>query len=118
MAIPSTAPVALQSMDPYDLVDYKIELGNLLEAGETISTWSVTALPETTLLGLQIQTGAGYAAALNGTDITIWLNVILAEQSNPAFTAGVVLPFEVSFTTSNAPNRKKQRSFGIKVVQQ
>jgi hypothetical protein len=118
MAIPSTAPVAAQPMDPYDLIEYAIDCSNLLASGENISTWTVTALPETTLLGLQIQTTAGYAASLSGKIITIWLNVITAEQGNPAFTTGVVLPFELSFTTSNNPARKKQRTFGVRVVQQ
>lgn len=117
MAIPATALVWAESMDPYDVVDYAVDCTAILDEGENIASYTVVPYAESTLLGLTTGTGA-YATSLSGKILTIWLSVQAAKQEDPAFLgAGTSLPISLSITTSSTPARKKQRTLVVKVQQ-
>lgn len=119
MAIPQGVKIFTDELDPYDILDFKINLAALLEGGETISGTPVLALPtESTLLGLEIKTTNGYATSLSSNVIKFYLGVIDAEQNNTAFDGeGVLLPIKVTVTTNSVPPRRKQRTVAVRVKQ-
>lgn len=116
MAIPANALVWAETMDPYDVVDFTIDVTNLLSS-DSVSSFTITPYTESTLLGLEIGSGA-YAPSIAGNIITVWLQIGLANQANPAFDgAGATLPIELSITTNSSPVRKRQRTLVVKVAQ-
>ena len=118
MAIPTTATTWADTMDPSDLVDYTVDFANVLDVGESISTYTITPLSESTLLGLTVNTTGGYSNSLVGSKITMWLSIASANQSDAAFSgAGTSLPIEVAIVTNSTPPRKRQRTVVVKVAQ-
>lgn len=117
MAIPPTALVWEEPMDPYDVVDYTIDTTPLLSDLEDVASYTVVPLAESELLGLEVGT-AEYAPSITDNVILVWLQVDPAFQANPAFSgAGQTLPLEVSITTNSSPPRKRQRTVVVKVMQ-
>ena len=117
MAIPASTSVWTESMDPYDIVDYSVDCSNMLETGETIASFSLNILAEASVLGLQIKLTDGYNSELIGNTVRMWLTVLPAEQANPAFDGGAILPIELVINTNSTPPRRKQRTLGVKVIQ-
>lgn len=116
MAIPVNALVWPETMDPYDVVDYTVDVSNLLSS-DSVSSFTIVPYTESTLLGLEVGTGS-YAPSITGNIITVWLQVNVANQANPAFDgAGASLPLELSITTNSSPARKRQRTLVVKVAQ-
>jgi|SRR6476469_383900 len=103
-------------MDPFDIVDYKVDLAPLLVDDEGIASFDVDVLPESELYGLTLGT-LDYAPALDGTNLTIWLSIDSSFYSNPIFATGITLPIEVSVTTTAFPPRRRQRTVAVKVIQ-
>lgn len=116
MAFPSGTKIATESMDPYELMDYGIDCTPLLRPGESIATWSLNLLPESTLLGLEIGTGV-YAPLLVYGILYFWVSVIPAERETISYFVGNVLPMELSFTTDSIPPRRRQRTVAIRIGQ-
>lgn len=116
MALPTGVQIWEESMDPYDVTDYAVDLASLLESGESISAWTAVVGSEGALYGLTLGSGA-YATQLNGTVLTLWLSVQAGFQNDAIYATGVTLPIEISITTSSTPQRKKQRTVAVRVIQ-
>lgn len=116
MAVPSDAKIFAESIDPYDIVDYEIDLAPLLEVGEDVASHTLTIPTESALLGLEIKTTGGYTTNLNANILRFWLGINAIEQGNAAFVNGVILPIEVSITTNSTPLRRKKRTVALKVI--
>lgn len=117
MAIPAEAKIFLEPLDPTDITDFQLNLSGLLESGESIASQTLSVPTESSLLGLEIKTTGGYVTTLAANILTIWLGILIAEQGNAAFVAGVTLPIEITVITNSTPPRKKQRTFAVKVIQ-
>ncbi len=117
MTIPVGTKVFAESMDPFDIVDFQVDLQDLLEQGENIATAVLTLPTESSLLGLTINTSGGYSTTLISKTLKFYLSVTDSEQSNAVFSAGVILPIEVRVVTDSIPARKKQRTIAVQVVQ-
>ena len=128
MAVPASAPVADQPMDPTDRVEFVAQFGEavgelsaLLEDGETIDTLEVAPAADAAALGFSILEGT-----VDGLDrgpwiaddvnVEFWAEVEEAERLNVAYTAGVTLGAEITFTTNLG--RRYQRTVGVEVIQQ
>lgn len=124
MPIPTNAFEWKAVMDPTDQVEYLIDLKDpdkpLLEAGETISSYTLTLLAESVAVGLTISTGARAPTLINSnTGIRVWFEVDNAYWSNTVYSGdGVRLPMELTITTSTTPSRRRQRTLVLKVAQQ
>jgi len=105
-----------ESMDPYDIVDYKIDATGLLEVGENIASYTVLPRADSELMGLRVADN-GYQTRIVDNVITLWLSIIPARQGDTLFTVGTTLPVELSFTTDSVPSRRKQRTCLISVIQ-
>lgn len=101
-------------MDPAEELDFAMNLVTMLDAGETVSSFTVTLPAESTLLGLQLGT-ATKAPAIAANKITIWLTINSANRNDAIFAGIVSMPIEVTIVTS--AGRTKQRTAGIKVTQ-
>lgn len=106
-----------QAMDPHEIVDYTINLTNFIETNEEIFSYEVKAVREAVALGL-IVSPAGYPPILSGKEIQVWFSVLQTQQDNVIFNTETVVPIEVTIWTSSNPRRKRQRTFGLKLVQQ
>ena len=114
--MPISTKVWEEIMDPYDIVDYKIDLSTLLATGEEIASYSINIPAESQLYGLTLGTGTR-APSLNLMNLTLWLQVDSAFQSDPKFIKGLTLPIEVTIVTNSTPSRRKQRTVAVKVLQ-
>ena len=115
MAIPPTTIVWPESMDPYDVVDYTIDVSNLLEANESIASYVVSLPAESVLVGLSLGVNE-YGSTISSNIVRVWFSTI--KPNDPAFDyPGTTLPVEITVTTTATPPRKKQRTLGVKVVQ-
>ena len=123
MAIPSTAKVFTQSLDPHELLDFQIVLSDLLEDGEIVDDmeWTLEVLVEGAALGLTIMEGSARDPVLEvgGEKVTFWLTVDDSYKANAAFDgAGTKLPLRITARTTASPYRLRQRTFQVTVVQQ
>ena len=116
MALPSGTVVWDDAFDPYDVVDFKLDLSALLEPGENIASYNIRLLSESVLSGLVLGVGA-YAHRLVGTMLTLWFSIEESMQSSAAFNNVVIMPMELSITTDSTPERRKQRTLAVKVTQ-
>lgn len=118
MAIPTSALVWDDPMDPSDIVDYVVDFASILDTGEAIASFTVVAPSDSTLLGLTIPSTGAYVPVQTGTQIRIWVQIDAGQISNSAFSGtGATLPIEVTVTTNSVPPRKRQRTLVVKVVQ-
>lgn len=119
MPIPPNAQQWDQQLDPKDKVDYIVDISDMLEAGETVSSSGFTMSAEGTALGVQIGT-AGYAVSQPTPEsFRVWLMVDSGFQSNAAFDgAGTLIPITMDITTNSTPNRVFQRTLVVQVAQQ
>lgn len=122
MAIPPTAKVFDDNLDPHEELDWKVYLSTVMEDGEAVAvgTWTLEVLAEGTALGLTIMTGSGRDPELlvTGQELLFWLTIDALFQDNAAFDAGGIdLPMRVTFQTDAVPARKRQRTFLVHVEQ-
>ncbi len=121
MAIPPTAPKFTNTLDPNEEMDFLLNCSGLLEAGETIDSYTLTVLSEGVALGLTIMTGDGRDHAANGaaTGVDLWLTIDDAYKTNAAFEgAGIALPLHINIVTNSLPARTRDRTFLVQVAQQ
>lgn len=116
MVFPKSTKIWKETMDPYDKVDFKVNLTPVLGTTENVTSFTVVPLPEAELYGLTVGTGS-YAPNIIDKFLTIWLFIAPAFQADVAFVKGLTLPIEVSITTDSTPPRKKQRTVAVKVIQ-
>lgn len=122
MTIPSTAATVPGRLDPQEELNWRINLGNILEDGEAVAggTWTLEVLSEGVALGLTIMSGSGRDAALDSDSrsILFWLKIDSLFGSNAAFDGGGVdLPMRITFSTDSTPARKRQRTFLVHTAQ-
>ncbi|RZK45224.1 MAG: hypothetical protein EOO61_00780 [Hymenobacter sp.] len=102
-------------MDPYDVVDYTVDVTNLLETGETVASYTISPTAEAALLGLALGINE-YGSTISNNVIRIWIST--TKPNDTAFDGtGVTLPIELTVMTNAQPPRKKQRTLGVKVAQ-
>jgi hypothetical protein len=122
MTFPFSAATVPAALDPHEILDFTFDAKPLLEAGEAIAagTWTIEVLPEGVAMGLVIMTGGGRDPALAeaNTQIDFWLEIHNDFKTDPEFEAGIDLPFEVTVPTNASPNRVRQRTCVVRVVQQ
>lgn len=120
MPIPPDAVVWTQALDPSDKYPYVMRFGQWLTDGRVIQTFSINLLSAATALGLQILEDATHGPFIaDDTNIKFWPQIQTAFRTDPAFDApGALLPFEVTVTTSGAPNDVIQRTFVLPVKHQ
>lgn len=122
MPIPINAFKFTDPMDPKDNIDFLLSLsgvGGILEAGETIASYTLALRPESTALGLTIGTGSYAPSNPTASQILFWLSVDPTFQANTSYDgAGVILGVEVTITTTSTPARVRQRTVAIQVAQQ
>lgn len=99
-----------ESIDSADVLDFEIDCSDLLETGESISSYSVEIPAESSLFGLVLGTGTR-APTINGKIIKIWLSCTTPVAET------VTLPVETTIVTDSSPQRTRQRTAGIKVEQ-
>lgn len=110
-------------LDPSEVLDFEMDFAggtdSVLEAGETIASFSLALTAEAALYGLRIKTGGGYTAALSAgnTAIIIWLDVDPLEAGNAAFDEGIKLGVMATIVTDSSPARTRQRTFNVTVKQ-
>ncbi|MCB2060724.1 MAG: hypothetical protein R3E09_10280 [Novosphingobium sp.] len=122
MAIPPTVETFAEPLDPHEELDFRVELGDMLEADETIdaANWSLEVLPEGAALGLTIMSGNGRDATLSEDDraVSFWLSIDSGFRDHEAFAGlGTELPLRFTAQTSSAPARRRQRTFQVRVAQ-
>lgn len=107
------------SLDPYDQLDYELNLTPLLEDGEQFETIAIAVLPSATLLGFSIPTTGEYAAAaVSNARVRIWPKIDVDEQDADAWAGtGTSCALEVSATTDSEPPRLWQRTVRVPVAQ-
>jgi hypothetical protein len=119
MAIPSTTLEFAEVLDPHDTLDYVVDATGLLEAGESILSYTITPLAEASALGLTVLNSGGYSNSLiSGNKIRFWVNISVGLRGDVAFNgSGASLPLEIAITTTSMPPRTKQRTIAIRVAQ-
>lgn len=112
-------------LDPSEVLDFEMDFAGgtdpVLEAGETIASFTLALTAEAALYGLQIKSGGGYDPALSGGDtlIIVWLDVDPLEAGNAAFDEdGIKLGVVATIVTDSTPARTRQRTFNVTVKQQ
>jgi hypothetical protein len=125
MTLPLNAKTFSAQMDPADVLDWQATLSQgstgleMLQAGESVASFTVALTAEAIAAGLQINTTSGYATLIVGNVISFWLSVISGSQSSIAFAgAGLAVGIEITITTNASPARVKQRTVVITVAQQ
>lgn len=117
MTLPTDVKLYLETLGPYDTVEYKIDVSPILESGEGVATYSLVLPTESTLLGLQLNTTGGYSTTLVNNIITYWLSISSGHQADSIFMgAGVTMPIEVTVTTNSIPPRIKKRTVAVTVA--
>jgi len=110
-------------MDPSEILDFDLDFASaakpVLEAGETIASFTLATTAEAAAHGLQIKSGSPYDPALTSANTVIraWLQVNPAEVNNAAFVDGIALGIEATIITNASPARTRQRTFEVTVKQ-
>lgn len=118
MTIPATAIAFLDPMDPSDVRDYVLDLGQLLEEGEAFTDIVVAAYPESTALGFEIRSDGAYAPAeLSNSQVRLWFQVAAPNRSDPVWDSGKQCAIEATAVTDSIPPRTYQRTAVVTVVQ-
>jgi len=127
MPIPATAIVFKETMDPADVLEWKIPLSRgpageeptpFLYADEDVASFTLSPTTDAIAAGLIVKSGSGGypAPTLVGLDLTFWTSIDAALQGAAMFAAGVDLALELTVTTSSTPPRRKQRTYVIKGI--
>lgn len=121
MPIPSLAVAFDDTADPYDIVEWVCECaGKILEAGEEISSFTLTLDSAAAALGVSIVEDGIRDPVLidSNSSVKFWLEVDDLFQDDPAFNAGAKIGIVLSINTNSAPSRRRQRTWVATVVQQ
>lgn len=123
MADIPTAQTYAEALDPQEILDFDFDLTDLLEAGEEAKPgeWTLEIPIEGTGLGLEIMTGGGRDPTLRagGKFIDYWATVEDSMKNNAIFDgAGATVPLRVTSPTTSTPQRIRQRTAKMRIVQQ
>jgi len=110
---------ASHAIDPYDVLNYEIDLSPLLEAGERFVSAEIAVLPASAVQGFKIPEDGPYGAfELDDRHIRIWPQIAPEDQGSAGWSGqGATCGFEVYATTDSMPPRKWQRTVLIRVAQ-
>ena len=117
MAIPSTARVFTQALDPSDILDFYLGLtsgddGDDLQVGENVASFQLTLSAEAVAAGLILMDGG--RTRISANVLGFWLQANAAAQISAIFDgAGVQLPIVFTYTTDNTPPRTVQRTLVV-----
>jgi len=123
MSIPPLASVWEQPMDPKDLIDYIANFAGpipLLEANETIASFTVALMPEAVLLGILINQDPNRVPAVvqGGKGIQLWFEVNVPDREAEDFSgAGADVGVAFTIITTSNPSRRRERTFKLTVAQ-
>ena len=103
---------SMEPLDPYDVLDYGLDLRPSLINGEIVTSASWGLEDEAVLEGMQIFT----QQIVSGNQLIVWLNIAPALRS-AARWAGEGRTYEVfcTFQTNSFPSRVRRRSIRINV---
>lgn len=130
MPLPPSAFVIDAPMDPADIADFQTTITKagdaipagqrpFLDAGEEIESYTLMPTAEAVAAGVTIKTGGGYDTSLEDHTLRFWLEVDPAEQGSEVFNgAGQTFGLEFTALTTSSPQRRKQRTIGVMVVNQ
>lgn len=111
---------ATQAIDPYNALDYVLDLSALLEDAEQFVSATLEVLPAAALLGFTIDQAGEYGVQqLDDSHILIWPRIAAPNQGDSGWAGqGASCNFEISMTTDSVPPRKWQKTASVKVAQQ
>lgn len=114
IAVPFSEPA-----DPTDVVDYMVDVTDLLTAPEAIVDYDAIIAPESAGVGLQIGTGPRAPRfSADRKSMLFWVLVNPANHGANAYRgAGTPVAIELTFYTSNDPARTIQRTVTIQMRQ-
>ena len=124
MAVPDTAKIFRQSMDPTDVLDFYIGLSkgeddDDLQTTENVTGFTLVLPAESVAAGLQIVSEGRYVTRYENQVFAFWLRTNAAAQINAIFDGtGLNLPVVVTYTTDFDPPRTIQRTVVVNVRNQ
>lgn len=106
-------------VDPYDVLNFKLDLSALLEEDEAFVSATLEVLPAAALLGFSIIDAGQYAPQqIDDSHILIWPQIAAPNQANAAWAGqGSDCGFEITMITDSTPPRKWQRTVNIRWAQ-
>ena len=123
MTIPSTAPIAFQKLDPFDVLNYFVEISqgddavDVLSSDEDVASFKLTLSAEAVAAGLQLLDG-DQVPVMDDLVIEFFLAVAADHQSSPIFDPpGVVLGVRIALNSTLAPLHK-ERTVGVRCIRQ
>jgi len=110
---------ATHAIDPYDVLNYLVDLSSLLEADEGFDSVDIAILPASAVQGFTIpESGPYQSTEVDDRHILIWPQIGEGNQGSAAWAGkGTTCGFEVSATTTSTPPRRWQRTVLIRVAQ-
>ena len=96
-------------MDPGDTIDFQVDCSALVGTDD-VASYIIDTPAESELYGLTIGSGT-YGHSITDNVITFWLTMTESPETD------VVLPVEITVTTTSTPARILQRTYGVKVTQ-
>lgn len=126
MPLPALATIIDGYLDPTDVNDITLDFWSndatisVLQSGETIASYVLTLESEAVALGVEIGTSSYASDSINAdTAIKVWLSVASGYINNAAFdNNGTTVGLRAKITTTNAPPRVFERTFGVTFAQQ
>ena len=111
--------VASHALDPSDELNYLLDISALLEEGEAFSAVTLSVLPASSTLGLSIPSTGRYSARqVDDRHIAIWPKISDNKRDAQSWAGqGTVCSFEIAGVTDSDPERRWQRTLGIRVAQ-
>ena len=111
---------AAQAIDPYNALDYVLDMSELLENGEQFAVATLEVMPAASLLGFTIDQAGQYGVEqIDDSHILIWPRIAEPDHANAAWAGqGSSCSFEISMTTDSVPPRKWQKTAAVRVAQQ
>lgn len=125
MAIPLTAVVFTQAMDPTDIVDFSLSISQgatsleILADGENVASFTLEPRAETIAAGVEILTGGGYVTSMVSNFLIFWLNIPDPAERLSTLFDGTSNPFgfELTIVTDHSPPRRYQRTLVVRIAQ-
>jgi hypothetical protein len=109
---------AQQILDPSDILDFVLDLEQLLGAGEQFTSLNLDVVPASAALGFQILEDAPYAPEeIDDSHVRIWPSIGVSSRNLSAWTSGTSCSIEVTATTNSVPPRTWQKTVSIRVAQ-
>lgn len=117
MAIPASAQSFDQSLGSKEVLDFQVGVGGLLETGEGVDTWDLSAQPEAIAAGFILMDGARDPVYDTLTKrIRFWAEIDDTDEDGAEFLDGVTMGLEVLIVTDNTLSRTRHRTFSLPAI--